>query len=124
MRLVIDGCEADSLTVTLTDADGRASTHRVPPGALVRALAGELGASMREVAITTTARETPPPRPKPAPEPSAAPTDLCAVREAAEALGVSERTVYRMVDAGEIPVARVRGALRIPRARLSDLFGA
>lgn len=79
---------------------------------------------MREVAIATTARDQRPLRPEPAPEDRVAPSGLCTVREAAEALGVSERTVYRMIDAGEIPAARVRGALRIPRARLSDLFGA
>ena len=33
---------------------------------------------------------------------------------AAEALGVSARTVRRMVDAGELPYIRIRGAVRLP----------
>lgn len=124
MRLVIDGREAESLTVTLTDASGRASTHAVAPDALVRALAGELGASMREVAIATTPREPRPTRPEPSPRSADAPSGLCTVREAAEALGVCARTVYRLIEEGDLPAARIRGAWRIPRARLADLIGA
>lgn len=123
MRLVIDGREAESLTVTLTDASGRATTHAVAPDALVRALAGELGASMREVAIAAAPREPLPTRQEPVREPSVAPTGLCTVREAAEALGVCARTVYRLIEEGELPAARIRGAWRIPRARLADLAG-
>lgn len=122
MRLVIDGQEADSLDVTLTDAKGRASTHSIPAEALVRALAGELGTSMREVAIATTAREPQPRRPEPAPR--EAPTGLCTVREAAKALGVCARTVYRLIEEGDLPAAKIRNAWRIPRARLAELIGS
>lgn len=36
------------------------------------------------------------------------------VAEAAEMLGVSTRTGYRMVDAGEIPAIRIGRSLRVP----------
>lgn len=36
------------------------------------------------------------------------------VSEAAEMLGVSVRTGYRMVDAGEIPAVRIGRSLRVP----------
>lgn len=54
IRLAINGQEIESLSVTLTDAEGRNSSHSISARALVRALAGELGTSMREVSLKTT----------------------------------------------------------------------
>lgn len=41
--------------------------------------------------------------------------------EAAELLGISADTVKRMIRAGEIPVVRLRGSVRIPRKALEQL---
>lgn len=40
--------------------------------------------------------------------------------EVAELLGVSFDTVKRMVRAGELPVVRLRGSVRIPRKALEQ----
>ena len=53
MRLTIDGHEVESLSVALTDAEGKTSKHAIAASALVRVLAGELGTSMRELSLTT-----------------------------------------------------------------------
>lgn len=53
MRLAIDGHEVESLSVALTDVEGKTSEHAIAASALVRALAGELGTSMREVPLAT-----------------------------------------------------------------------
>ena len=53
MRLTIDGHEVESLSVALTDAEGKTSEHAIAASALIRALTGELGTSMREVSLTT-----------------------------------------------------------------------
>lgn len=37
------------------------------------------------------------------------------VKETAFVLGVSIKTVYRAIDAGELPARRIRRALRVPR---------
>lgn len=42
---------------------------------------------------------------------------------ARDVLGVSERTVYRMIEDGEIRAVKVRGALRINRGALLAQFG-
>lgn len=42
---------------------------------------------------------------------------------ARDVLGVSERTVYRMIEDGEIRAVKVRGALRINRDALLAQFG-
>ena len=42
---------------------------------------------------------------------------------ARDVLGVSERTVYRMIDDGQIRAVKVRGALRINRDVLLSQFG-
>jgi excisionase family DNA binding protein len=41
-------------------------------------------------------------------------------REAADVLGVSTATVYRMLDAGELDYVKVRSLYRIPRAALEQ----
>lgn len=48
---------------------------------------------------------------------------LIGVPLAARILGVSERTVYRMIEDGEIRAVKVRGALRINRDALLAQFG-
>ena len=53
MRLTIDDREVEPLSVALTDAEGKTSEHAIVASTLVRALAGELGTSMREVSLTT-----------------------------------------------------------------------
>jgi excisionase family DNA binding protein len=40
------------------------------------------------------------------------------IAEAADLLGVSSDTVGRMIRSGELPVIRLRGSVRIPRAAL------
>jgi excisionase family DNA binding protein len=40
------------------------------------------------------------------------------MKEAADLLGVSSDTISRMTRSGEIPVIRLRGAVRIPRRAL------
>lgn len=42
---------------------------------------------------------------------------------ARDVLGVSERTVYRMIEDGQIRAVKVRGALRINRDALLSQFG-
>lgn len=49
---------------------------------------------------------------------------LLTVRQVAEdVLGVSERTVYRMIEDGQIRAVRIRNALRINRDALLSQFG-
>lgn len=43
---------------------------------------------------------------------------LLSVKQAAEELGVSAKTVYRMLADGELAEVRVRGAIRISRLEL------
>lgn len=42
---------------------------------------------------------------------------------ARDVLGVSERTVYRMIEDGQLRAVKVRGALRINRDALLSQFG-
>lgn len=58
MRLTIDGHEVESLSVALTDAEGKTSEYAISASAIVRALAGELGISMREVSLSTARVQT------------------------------------------------------------------
>jgi len=44
-------------------------------------------------------------------------------REAADALGVSTATVYRMLDAGELDYVKVRSLYRIPKTALEPTAG-
>ncbi len=44
---------------------------------------------------------------------SRAPSRLLKVSEVAELLGVSERTVWSLLDAGDLPRTRIRGATRV-----------
>ena len=44
------------------------------------------------------------------------------LKDFAEITGVSLRTVYRKVDAGEIPVIRIGRRVFVPRAYLDRLF--
>jgi excisionase family DNA binding protein len=45
------------------------------------------------------------------------------VAQTADVLGVSVRTVYRMISDGSLPVARARGRLIIPASALDALVG-
>ena len=123
MKLTVNGRPVESLAITLTGADGASSTHAIAPDALVRALAGELGLSMREVSITYTTPERPH-RHRPAQEEPQdlldTMGDLLSVQEAALVLGVNGRTVTRLCHKGEIPAIRVASLWRIPKARLRE----
>lgn len=49
------------------------------------------------------------------------------IKEAADALGVAESTIRKMVTAGQLPVRRIgvgRGKLLVPAQALEDLFKA
>lgn len=48
------------------------------------------------------------------------PPRFMTVKEAAEALTLSPKTVYRMVDKGELPGLNFGGAVRISRAGLEE----
>lgn len=51
------------------------------------------------------------------------PTLLTVGQVARSVLGVSERTVYRMIEDGQIKAVKIRGALRINRDALLAQFG-
>lgn len=55
------------------------------------------------------------------PDPQTTPT--LRVPEAAAILGVSRDTAYQAVKSGELPVIRLRGALRVPTAALLQMLG-
>jgi excisionase family DNA binding protein len=49
---------------------------------------------------------------------------LLRVREAAERLTVSEQTVYRLIERGELPALRIAGAIRLDARELEHwLYG-
>ena len=51
------------------------------------------------------------------------PALLTVSQVANDVLGVSERTVYRMIEDGQIRAVRIRNALRINRDALLSQFG-
>ena len=51
------------------------------------------------------------------------PALLTVSQVANDVLGVSERTVYRMIEDGQIKAVRIRNALRINRDALLSQFG-
>lgn len=53
MKVSIDGQEIESLTVELTDTEGKTSSHSISANVFTRALTGEFGTSMREMSLTT-----------------------------------------------------------------------
>ena len=70
--------------------------------------------------------------PQPAPRPESRSTAgkagaaraWLSVAEAAEALGLSEMTLYRAIRAGQFPAVRVRNRLIVPRRALDELTEA
>lgn len=54
---------------------------------------------------------------------SSLPALLTVSQVANDVLGVSERTVYRMIEDGQIRAVRIRNALRINRDALLSQFG-
>ena len=47
-------------------------------------------------------------------------TELLRVEEAAKVLGVGRTNAYEMIAFGELPVVRIRRAVRVPRKSLED----
>lgn len=47
-------------------------------------------------------------------------TELLRVEEAAKVLGIGRTKAYEMIAAGELPVVRIRRAVRVPRKSLDD----
>jgi len=47
--------------------------------------------------------------------------DFVSIREAADRLGVTYATLWRMVKEGQLPAVRVRSLVRIPTEALSEL---
>ena len=49
--------------------------------------------------------------------------ELLTVRQVAELANVCERTVYRMIEDGQLKAVRIRNSLRISRKTLHEQFG-
>ncbi len=47
---------------------------------------------------------------------------LLTIAQVAKILGVSERTVRRLIETGALPVVRIRGAVRIDPAALKKII--
>lgn len=120
MKLTIDGREVESLSVALTDAKGKTSEHAISAGALVRALAGELGTSMREVSLTTAQAQAREVRKRANDDALEGYGDFLKAAEVASVLGVSSRMVTRLAERGEIPAIRIGSVWRFPRERLRE----
>lgn len=50
--------------------------------------------------------------------------ELLRVEEAAKVLGIGRTKAYEMIAAGELPVVRIRRAVRVPRKSLEDWISA
>lgn len=50
-------------------------------------------------------------------------TATMSVAQAARLLGISTRSAYRAVDAGQIPSIRLGRRIRVPTAKLHDMLG-
>lgn len=120
MSLMIDGREAESLTIVLADAEGNTSSHAISANVLVRALAGELGTSMREVSLTTTQAQMREVRKMANADALEGYGDFLKAAEVASVLGVSSRMVTRLAERDEIPAIRIGRAWRFPRERIRE----
>lgn len=116
MRLTIDGHEVESLSVALTDAEGKTSEHAIAASALT----GELGTSMREVSLTTARAQVREVRKTVNADALEGYGDFLKAAEVASVLGVSSRMVTRLAERGEIPAVRIGRAWRFPRERLRE----
>jgi excisionase family DNA binding protein len=61
--------------------------------------------------------------PREVPEPLAW-ADLLTIPQAAVRLGVSRPTVYRMINAGQLPRIHVRAGARIPARAIDEILAA
>lgn len=120
MRLTINGSEIESLSVALTDADGKTSGHAISASSLVRALAGELGISMREVSISTAWAQAREVRMEANADALEGYGDFLKAVEVASVLDVSSRMVTRLAERGEIPAIKIGSVWRFPRERLRE----
>lgn len=120
MRLTIDGREVESLSVVLADAEGGTSSHGISANALVRALAGELGTSMREMSLTTARTQVREVRKTASADALEGYGDFLKTAEVASVLGVSSRMVTRLAERDEIPAIRIGSVWRFPRERLRE----
>lgn len=50
--------------------------------------------------------------------------EMLTVADVARALKLSQRTVHRMIDEGDLAVVRIRRAIRVHRSTLAALVGA
>lgn len=120
MKLTIDGRDVEFLSIALTDAEGKTSSHAISASALVRALAGELGTSMREVSLTTARAQVREVRKTANADALEGYGDFLKAAEVASVLGVSSRMVTRLSERDEIPAIRIGRAWRFPRERLRE----
>lgn len=116
MKLTIDGREVEFLSIALTDAEGKTSSHAISASAL----AGELGTSMREVSLTTARAQVREVRKTANADALEGYGDFLKAAEVASVLGVSSRMVTRLSERDEIPAIRIGRAWRFPRERLRE----
>lgn len=50
------------------------------------------------------------------------PIEWLSTQEAAERLGVSTRTLYRLIDSGELPAYKIGRVIRLQRAEVDDFI--
>ena len=120
MSLMIDDREVESLTIALTDAEGNTSSQAISANVLVRALAGELGASMQEVSLSTARLRVRENRKTVKGDALEGYGDSLKAAEVASVLGVSSRMITRLAERGEIPAIRIGSVWRFPRERLRE----
>ena len=120
MSLMIDDREVESLTIALTDAEGNTSSQAISANVLVRALAGELGASMQEVSLSTARVRVRENRKTVKGDALEGYGDFLKAAEVASVLCVSSRMITRLAERGEIPAIRIGSVWRFPRERLRE----
>lgn len=103
MKLTIKGREVAPLSVALTDAEGKTSEHAIAVSALVRALAGELGTSMLEMSLMAARAQVRKARKTVNAVALEGYGDFLNAAEIASFLSMSNRTVARLAERGEIP---------------------
>ena len=120
MGLTIDGHEVESLSVALTDAEGKTSEHAIA-GKRARSRACRRARYIHARGVAYDGTSTGERRQKTVnADALEGYGDFLKAAEVASVLGVSSRMVTRLAERDEIPAIRIGRAWRFPRERLRE----